>query len=234
MVIPYEFDAYQEVSETIYRILLQHAAIVQPMSCDEAYLDVTGCTDPIQLAEQIRRKIRDATRCNASVGIGPNILLANMATKKAKPNGVFQIQPKVPQQLAHFANVLLPCVVCAHLLVFKVSCLAVLLCLVHPCICAKPELDVPAPEWLQDVDEFLLHQSVSALPGVGWSCTRKLQEMGVHTIAQLRVHPVADLQQCVGAKSAEDLVNFSHGRDDRQVRVQPGFILSLQAHSSPC
>lgn len=96
VVIPYEFDAYHEVSETIYRILLQHAAVVQPMSCDEAYLDVTGtCDDPVSLAELLRTKIREATKCNASVGIGPSILLANMATRKAKPDGVFRIKSEV-------------------------------------------------------------------------------------------------------------------------------------------
>lgn len=88
--------AYQEVSEAIYRILLQHAAVVQPMSCDEAYLDITGVSsDPVALAEELRTQIRDATKCNASVGIGPSILLANMATRKAKPNGVFRVQAEV-------------------------------------------------------------------------------------------------------------------------------------------
>lgn len=96
VVIPYEFDAYHEVSEAIYRILLQHAPVVQPMSCDEAYLDITGvCDDPVRLAEELRTKILEATKCNASVGIGPSILLANMATRKAKPNGVFRIQVEV-------------------------------------------------------------------------------------------------------------------------------------------
>lgn len=88
--------AYHEVSEAIYRILMQCSAVVQPVSCDEAYLDVTGvCSDPVALAEELRRKIQDATKCNASVGIGPSILLANMATRKAKPNGVFRIHSKV-------------------------------------------------------------------------------------------------------------------------------------------
>jgi impB/mucB/samB family len=104
VVIPYEFEAYQEVSETIYRILLQYVAVVQPMSCDEAYLDITGCTDAMRMAEQIRSQIRQATGCNASVGIGPNILLANMATKKAKPDGVFQIDAKVLLAHAHFSR----------------------------------------------------------------------------------------------------------------------------------
>ena len=95
VVIPYEFDAYQEVSERMYRILLQHATLVQPMSCDEAYVDVSDCSDPVALAATLRRQIRDATRCNASVGIGPSILLAAMATKKAKPDGVFRVLPQV-------------------------------------------------------------------------------------------------------------------------------------------
>lgn len=93
--MPYEFEAYHEVSEAVYRILLQQAALVQPMSCDEAYVDVSCCCDPEALADTLRHQIRDATRCNASVGIGPSILLAAMATKKAKPNGVFRVRPEV-------------------------------------------------------------------------------------------------------------------------------------------
>lgn len=95
VVVPYEFEAYHEVSEAVYRILLRHAALVQPMSCDEAYLDVSACADPAALAATLRREIRAATSCNASVGIGPSILLAAMATKKAKPDGVFRVRPEV-------------------------------------------------------------------------------------------------------------------------------------------
>eukprot|EP00892_Ulva_mutabilis_P005096 jgi/Ulvmu1/2959/UM149_0042.1 len=164
VVIPYEFEAYQEVSEKMYRILLRHATLVQPMSCDEAYVDVTGAADPIALADTLRTQIRDATQCNASIGIGPSILLAAMATKKAKPDGVFRVH--------------------SH-----------------------------------EVDQFLLQQPVAALPGVGWSTRARLQEMGIEAVAQLRLATSASLQSAFGAKTAQELLRFAHGQDDRQVEL---------------
>jgi DNA repair protein REV1 len=94
VTIPYEFDAYQEVSEAVYDILLQHSRMVQPLSCDEAYLDVSVCEDPKAVARQIRQQIA-AMGCTASVGIGPSLLVARIATKKAKPDGMFRILPQV-------------------------------------------------------------------------------------------------------------------------------------------
>ena len=77
----------------VYRILLKATACVQPVSCDEAYLDVTGLGDPEQVASSIRQQIFDATGCTASAGIGPTMLVARLATKKGKPNGQYRIQP---------------------------------------------------------------------------------------------------------------------------------------------
>lgn len=92
IVVPYEFDRYEYVSEQMYKILLQYSSCVLPLSCDEAFIDVTGLGDSVEIAESIRQSIVDATKCTASAGIGPNMLLARMATKKAKPNGVFVLE----------------------------------------------------------------------------------------------------------------------------------------------
>jgi nucleotidyltransferase/DNA polymerase involved in DNA repair len=70
------------------------------------------------------------------------------------------------------------------------------------------------------VDRFLLEQNVSALPGVGWSGARKLEVLGVKTIADVRACPAADLQRVLGAKSGEELVNYAYGRDNREVCFQ--------------
>lgn len=64
----------------------------QAVSCDEAFLDVTGHPEPAHLASRIREEIFQATRCTASAGIAENLLLARLATKKAKPNGQYVIQ----------------------------------------------------------------------------------------------------------------------------------------------
>ena len=76
----------------MYKILLNATACVQPVSCDEAYLDVTGLGDPEEVAASIRQQIFDATGCTASAGIGPSMLAARLATKRGKPNGQFRIE----------------------------------------------------------------------------------------------------------------------------------------------
>lgn len=76
---------------------------------------------------------------------------------------------------------------------------------------------------MQDVDSFLLQQNVSALPGVGWSGARKLEALGAKTIADLRACRAADIQRVLGAKSGEELINYAHGRDTREVRCARWF-----------
>ncbi|URE45778.1 impB/mucB/samB family C-terminal domain [Musa troglodytarum] len=88
VILPYDFEAYEEVAEQFYSILHKHCSKVQALSCDEAFLDVTGCdNDPEEIASMIRKEIEDTTRCTASAGIAGNLLLAYLATRSAKPNG---------------------------------------------------------------------------------------------------------------------------------------------------
>jgi DNA repair protein REV1 len=92
-LVPYEFEKYRATSQVLYDTLASHTLEIEAVSCDEAYMDVTHIVcegqDPCKFAEELRREIYDKTSCNASIGIGPNILLARMATRKAKPNGQF-------------------------------------------------------------------------------------------------------------------------------------------------
>ena len=67
--------------------MMRCSSCVQPLSCDEAFMDVTGLGEPSALAESLRAAILKATACTVSVGIGPNLLLARLATKRAKPDG---------------------------------------------------------------------------------------------------------------------------------------------------
>lgn len=90
-VVPYDFEGYQQVADQFYDVLHRYCNKVQAISCDEAYLDVTGVGDPEALASNIRKEIVDLTRCTASVGIAENLLLARMATRKAKPDGLYKI-----------------------------------------------------------------------------------------------------------------------------------------------
>ena len=95
VVLPYEFDRFDAVSQQLFDTLASFSAAMQPVSIDEAYLDVTGIADdPMQLAGVIRESILKATKCPASIGIGPNKLVAKLATRRAKPDngtGIFRV-----------------------------------------------------------------------------------------------------------------------------------------------
>lgn len=91
VVLPYQFDAIACVSLQIYAIFFQHTPYVQAMSCDEALLEFAADTDGVARAEAIRTAIAAATDCCASVGVSYNVLLAKLASKRAKPDGVFAI-----------------------------------------------------------------------------------------------------------------------------------------------
>lgn len=71
--------------------------MVQAVSCDEAYLEVTvsESEDPELLASSIREEIFETTGCTASAGIAGNMLMARIATKTAKPNGQYHITPEM-------------------------------------------------------------------------------------------------------------------------------------------
>lgn len=70
---------------------MKFSSRIEPISCDEAFLDVTGLGDPEALASLMRSEIETTTGCAASAGIGPNKLVARIATRFAKPNGQRQI-----------------------------------------------------------------------------------------------------------------------------------------------
>ncbi|KAJ2589769.1 deoxycytidyl transferase [Coemansia sp. RSA 1797] len=95
--VPYCFDAYKRISKSFYKIVTQLADETQAVSVDEALLDVSNVVEhkyqgnAEALARDIRQKVLDETRCIVSIGIGPNILLARLATTKAKPDGVFTL-----------------------------------------------------------------------------------------------------------------------------------------------
>jgi DNA polymerase-4 len=91
------FDVYKEVSLQIRAIFAVYTAIVELLSLDEAYLDVTenlqGIASATEIAEQIRAKIRTATQLTASAGVSYNKFLAKQASDYRKPDGLFVITP---------------------------------------------------------------------------------------------------------------------------------------------
>lgn len=92
--VPPRFDVYRAVSGQIHSIFREYTSLIEPLSLDEAYLDVTQhellATD---IANTIRAKILDVTGLTASAGISYNKFLAKMASGQRKPNNFFVIPP---------------------------------------------------------------------------------------------------------------------------------------------
>jgi DNA repair protein REV1 len=114
-VLPYDFPAYEEASKGFYEAILDVGGIVQSVSVDEALVDIStlclsaggsgeigvseGSTRMEQekagrIAQELRKRIKQKTGCEVSIGIGGNILLAKVALRKAKPAGQYQIRPE--------------------------------------------------------------------------------------------------------------------------------------------
>ena len=91
------FEVYKEVALQIRAILAEHTPIIEPLSLDEAYLDVTenlqGIATATEIAQLIRAKIRAETGLTASAGVSYNKFLAKLASDHRKPDGLFVITP---------------------------------------------------------------------------------------------------------------------------------------------
>ena len=95
--VPPDFTRYKAVSRQVRGILERHTDLVEPLSLDEAYLDVTaaktGLPSATATAEAIREAIREETRLTASAGVAPNKFLAKIASDWRKPDGLFVVRP---------------------------------------------------------------------------------------------------------------------------------------------
>ena len=96
--LPPDFPRYRAVSHQVHEILERHTDLIEPLSLDEAYLDVTenktGLPTATQVAVTIRHQIRTELNLTASAGVAPNKFLAKIASDWRKPNGLFVIQPE--------------------------------------------------------------------------------------------------------------------------------------------
>ena len=95
--VKHRFDAYKEASRQIRAIFNHHTPHVEPLSLDEAYLDVTedrlGIGSATRIAELIRQEIRAKTKLTASAGVSYNKFLAKIASDQNKPDGICIIRP---------------------------------------------------------------------------------------------------------------------------------------------
>ena len=107
IVIEPDFEKYKMVSAQIHEIFQKYTSIIEPLSLDEAYLDVTQNLQNIpsatEIAERIRQEIFETTGLTASAGVAPNKFLAKIASDWHKPNGICVIKPS---QISNFIQTL--------------------------------------------------------------------------------------------------------------------------------
>lgn len=97
--VPPRFDVYKAVSRQVHAILACYTTLIQPLSLDEAYLDVTAPLldrgSATAIAQEIRARIRAETGLTASAGVSYNKFLAKLASDHRKPDGLFVIPPRM-------------------------------------------------------------------------------------------------------------------------------------------
>lgn len=97
--VPPRFDVYRAVSQQLRRIFAAYTPLIEPLSLDEAYLDVTedrlGLGSATRIAQAIRADIRRETNLTASAGVSYNKFLAKLASDYRKPDGLFVITPEM-------------------------------------------------------------------------------------------------------------------------------------------
>jgi DNA polymerase-4 len=163
--VPPDFVRYRAVSRVAQEIFRRHTDLIEPLSLDEAYLDVTvnklGLPTATRVARTIREQIRQELQLTASAGVAPNKFLAKIASDWRKPNGLFVIRP-------------------------------------------------------DEIDAFLSPLLVARLPGVGKVTERKLGEMGIQTIEDLRVLDATALEERFGRNGLR-LYQLARGIDHSEV-----------------
>lgn len=145
--IPPDFTRYRAVSRQVREIFRRQTDLIEPLSLDEAYLDVTenktGLPTATRVAKAIRSQIREELKLTASAGVAPNKFLAKIASDWKKPDGLFVIQP-------------------------------------------------------EEVLAFLTPLPVGRIPGVGKVTERRLAEVGIKTVGDLRAVEVSILEDRFG------------------------------------
>lgn len=103
ILLPMRMDKYREVSKAIHQIFQKFTPLIEPLSLDEAYLDVTHCTmlhgSATLIANEIKRQIKQQLSLTASAGVAPNKFLAKIASDWNKPDGLLVI---TPSEVANF------------------------------------------------------------------------------------------------------------------------------------
>lgn len=161
------FERYRDVSRTVMEIFFRYSDLVEPLSLDEAYLDVTlnklGIPLAREIAERIKRDILSETGLTASAGVAPNKFVAKLASDFKKPDGLTVIPP-------------------------------------------------------DRVDRFLVDLPVGKVPGVGPKTEARMRELGLETVADLRIWSEERLMEEFG-KSGSWYYRIARGQDERPVEA---------------
>jgi DNA polymerase-4 len=163
--VPPDFTRYRAVSQSTREIFKRHTDLIEPLSLDEAYLDVTenksGLATATRVARAIREQIREELHLTASAGVAPNKFLAKIASDWRKPDGLFVIQP-------------------------------------------------------EDLDTFLPPLPIGRIPGVGKVTEKRLGEMGIKTVGDLRRLELEILEDHFGSYGMR-LYQLAQGVDQSEV-----------------
>ena len=105
--VPPQFDLYRQISNEVKLVYRKYTDLIEPLSLDEAYLDVTRNKPEIpsatEIAQRIKTEIKQVTDLNASAGVGPNKFIAKIASDWNKPNGICVVKPK---EVLNFISIL--------------------------------------------------------------------------------------------------------------------------------
>jgi len=163
--LPPRFERYREISKKIQQILLSYTPKIEPISLDEAFLDLTETGDSFDLAvakaAKIQIEIKEKLGLTCSVGVAPNKFLAKLASDMRKPNGFTVIRK-------------------------------------------------------EEIEDVLRDLPISRMWGVGRITEKKLNDMGVKTIGELKKIPKSRLKDAFG-KQGENLYRLARGIDESPV-----------------
>lgn len=176
--LPGDHTYYASISHKVMEIFKRYTPMVEPISLDEAFLDVGGSQrlygTPFEIASSIRSDVKQEQGLNCSVGIAPNKFLAKLATEEAKPK---------PSHEGPIPGIGIK--------------------IVHP----------------DNVFGFLDPLPVKALWGVGPATAKRLDQLGIINVLDLRKFPLSDLVNSLGKSQGAHLHRLSHGIDERNVNT---------------